>query len=191
MILLSLPSFQPLIQWAAIKYSRSRNRSHTNGILMILNRKIILKRWNALDRDWEIFTLTATGMSCVRWCWHNLKNCYWNRRRRRNRTRTSYPKKTNHRRKWQEVVSTKSEAYSPGNLTSSPNETPFLNSYDFLFDFIRTTGLLRRNVWKIEDKPLWYDVYAMHPPSEEPRFDRPAPNIEVRNIFYEEDLIRV
>lgn len=43
---------------------------------------------------------------------------------------------------------------------------------------------------KTEDKPIWYDVYAAFPPKLEPRFDRTAPNIPVRNIFYAEDVVR-
>lgn len=43
---------------------------------------------------------------------------------------------------------------------------------------------------KIEDKPIWYDVYEAFPPKVEPKFDRPAPNIPVRSLFYEEDIIR-
>lgn len=54
----------------------------------------------------------------------------------------------------------------------------------------RTTGLLRTGALGIEDKPLWYDVYALHPPKDVPKYDRPAPEIQVRKIFYEEDLIR-
>lgn len=43
---------------------------------------------------------------------------------------------------------------------------------------------------KPEDKPLWYDVYKAFPPKLEPRFDRPAPNIALKDIFYKEDIIR-
>lgn len=50
--------------------------------------------------------------------------------------------------------------------------------------------MLQTGVMKVEDKPIWYDVYAMHPPIEVPRYDRPAPDIELRDIFYEEDIIR-
>lgn len=57
-------------------------------------------------------------------------------------------------------------------------------------DSNRVNGLLQTGVMKAEDKPIWYDVYAMHPPIDIPKFDRPAPNIEIRDIFYEEDIIR-
>lgn len=43
---------------------------------------------------------------------------------------------------------------------------------------------------KVEDKPIWFDVYAAFPPLAEPRFDRPAPNVPVRQIFYAEDAVR-
>lgn len=56
--------------------------------------------------------------------------------------------------------------------------------------FFRVQGLLRGGAMKTEDKPIWYDVYAAFPPKLEPRFDRPAPNIPVRNIFYAEDVVR-
>lgn len=54
----------------------------------------------------------------------------------------------------------------------------------------RTSGLLRSGALKYEERPLWYDVYAAFPPHVQPRFDRPAPNVEIRQIFYEEDQIR-
>uniref|UniRef100_A0A1I8N6U7 Small ribosomal subunit protein mS23 n=1 Tax=Musca domestica TaxID=7370 RepID=A0A1I8N6U7_MUSDO len=56
--------------------------------------------------------------------------------------------------------------------------------------FTRVSGLLRSGAMKSEDKPLWYEVYAAFPPKLEPRFDRPAPQIPIRNIFYEEDQVR-
>lgn len=60
---------------------------------------------------------------------------------------------------------------------------------NILIDF-SASGLLKRDVFKSEDKPIWYEIYALHPPFEEPRYDRPAPEIEVREIFYPEDNIR-
>ncbi|EDX04980.1 probable 28S ribosomal protein S23, mitochondrial [Drosophila simulans] len=56
--------------------------------------------------------------------------------------------------------------------------------------FTRVQGLLRGGAMKPEDKPIWYDVYAAFPPKLEPRFDRPAPEIPVRQIFYAEDVVR-
>ncbi|XP_063222082.1 small ribosomal subunit protein mS23 isoform X2 [Bacillus rossius redtenbacheri] len=57
--------------------------------------------------------------------------------------------------------------------------------------FSRVTGLLRSGAMKEVDKPLWYNLYKAFPPTYEPRFDRPAPNIPIRNILYPEDEIRV
>nr|XP_019551126.2 28S ribosomal protein S23, mitochondrial-like [Aedes albopictus] len=54
----------------------------------------------------------------------------------------------------------------------------------------RTEGLLRSGAMKWDDRPLWYDVVKAFPPKEEPRFDRPAPNVTVRPIFYAEDAVR-
>ncbi|XP_055587189.1 28S ribosomal protein S23, mitochondrial-like [Uranotaenia lowii] len=54
----------------------------------------------------------------------------------------------------------------------------------------RTEGLLRAGAMKWDERPLWYDVVKAFPPKEEPRFDRPAPNVKVRPIFYAEDKIR-
>ncbi|EDW03219.1 probable 28S ribosomal protein S23, mitochondrial [Drosophila grimshawi] len=56
--------------------------------------------------------------------------------------------------------------------------------------FSRVQGLLRGGAMKTEDKPIWYDIYAAFPPKLEPRFDRPAVNMPVRNIFYAEDVVR-
>ncbi|XP_069703717.1 small ribosomal subunit protein mS23 [Periplaneta americana] len=56
--------------------------------------------------------------------------------------------------------------------------------------FSRIKGLLRSGALREEDKPIWYDVYKAFPPKYEPRFDRPAPDIPIRNIFYPEDIIR-
>ncbi|XP_017056735.1 probable 28S ribosomal protein S23, mitochondrial [Drosophila ficusphila] len=56
--------------------------------------------------------------------------------------------------------------------------------------FTRVQGLLRGGAMKTEDKPIWYDVYAAFPPKLEPRFDRPAPEIPIRKIFYAEDVVR-
>lgn len=55
---------------------------------------------------------------------------------------------------------------------------------------LRVVGLMRANSLKWEDRPLWFDIYEKFPPKEEPRYDRPAPNIPIKNIFYEEDKIR-
>ncbi|KAK5641252.1 hypothetical protein RI129_009799 [Pyrocoelia pectoralis] len=56
--------------------------------------------------------------------------------------------------------------------------------------YSRTKGLIQSGALQWEDRPLWYDLYEAFPPLEEPRFDRPAPNITLKKIFYEEDKIR-
>ncbi|GFG35551.1 hypothetical protein Cfor_11570 [Coptotermes formosanus] len=59
-----------------------------------------------------------------------------------------------------------------------------------VFPLYRLKGLLRSGGLKEEDKPIWYDIYEAFPPYYEPKFDRPAPDIPIRNIFYPEDAIR-
>lgn len=56
--------------------------------------------------------------------------------------------------------------------------------------YSRARGLIQSQAVKWEDRPLWYDVYEKFPPKEEPVFDRPAPNIPVKQIFYKEDIVR-
>jgi small subunit ribosomal protein S23 len=56
--------------------------------------------------------------------------------------------------------------------------------------FHRIRGLLRSGALKEEDKPIWCDVYTAFPPKYEPKYDRPAPDIPLRNILYPEDTIR-
>lgn len=51
-------------------------------------------------------------------------------------------------------------------------------------------ALLKRNVLHAEDKPIWYEIYVLHPPHTEPRYDQVGSADEVREILYEEDLIR-
>jgi len=43
---------------------------------------------------------------------------------------------------------------------------------------------------KINDRPLWYDVYRAFPPESPPYYAKPAPSIKVLNIFYPEDPFR-
>ncbi|XP_058462615.1 small ribosomal subunit protein mS23 [Malaya genurostris] len=54
----------------------------------------------------------------------------------------------------------------------------------------RTQGLLRTGAMKWDDRPLWYDIVNAFPPKKEPCYDRPAPNVTLRPIFYTEDQIR-
>lgn len=66
----------------------------------------------------------------------------------------------------------------------------FLNFTEEPYYTFSTSGLIQSKALNWEDRPIWYDVYAAFPPKEEPRFDRPAPNIKLRQIFYEDDKIR-
>jgi hypothetical protein len=54
----------------------------------------------------------------------------------------------------------------------------------------RVRGLLKSGALKEEDKPVWYDVYTAFPPKYEPKYDRPAVGVPLRNIYYPEDTIR-
>ncbi|XP_011313405.1 28S ribosomal protein S23, mitochondrial [Fopius arisanus] len=56
--------------------------------------------------------------------------------------------------------------------------------------YSRISSLMKGGAMKFEDKPLWYNIYEAFPPKLEPRFDRVAPNIPVREIFYKEDVVR-
>ncbi|RZF42568.1 hypothetical protein LSTR_LSTR001363 [Laodelphax striatellus] len=56
--------------------------------------------------------------------------------------------------------------------------------------FTRATGLIRSKAVQYEDRPVWYDVYKHFPPTLQPKYDRPAPDTPIRNIFYLEDQIR-
>ncbi|XP_018324660.1 probable 28S ribosomal protein S23, mitochondrial [Agrilus planipennis] len=56
--------------------------------------------------------------------------------------------------------------------------------------YTRAKGLIQSGALQWEDRPLWYDLFERFPPKEDPRFDRPAPQITLKQIFYEEDNIR-
>uniref|UniRef100_A0A0K0G3Y9 Small ribosomal subunit protein mS23 n=1 Tax=Strongyloides venezuelensis TaxID=75913 RepID=A0A0K0G3Y9_STRVS len=58
--------------------------------------------------------------------------------------------------------------------------------------FYRITGLIRGGQLKWEDRPMWYDVYAAHPPHHEPIWDAKMPKHgePVRKILYPEDVER-
>ena len=60
----------------------------------------------------------------------------------------------------------------------------------FFFFNSRVCSLIKCGVMKEEDVPVWLDVYKAFPPKYEPRYDRPASEAPVRNIFYPEDVIR-
>ncbi|KAF5289715.1 hypothetical protein FQA39_LY03632 [Lamprigera yunnana] len=56
--------------------------------------------------------------------------------------------------------------------------------------YSRSKALIQSGALQWEDRPLWYDLYESFPPLEEPRYDRPVPNITIKKIFYSEDKIR-
>ncbi|CAB0020785.1 unnamed protein product [Nesidiocoris tenuis] len=56
--------------------------------------------------------------------------------------------------------------------------------------YTRITNLIRTGAMKLDERPLWYEVYQSFPPATPPRYDNPAPAGEIRKIFYPEDLIR-
>ncbi|XP_045461105.1 28S ribosomal protein S23, mitochondrial [Harmonia axyridis] len=56
--------------------------------------------------------------------------------------------------------------------------------------YTRSKGLIKNGAKRWEDRPLWFDIYESFPPKEEPTFSRPAPNLQLRQIFYQEDRIR-
>ncbi|KAL6256409.1 hypothetical protein P5V15_012522 [Pogonomyrmex californicus] len=56
--------------------------------------------------------------------------------------------------------------------------------------YTRVASLLKGKAMKVEDVPLWFEVYEAFPPKYEPRFDRQLPKKRVRPIFYQEDVIR-
>ncbi|XP_076636749.1 mitochondrial ribosomal protein S23 [Colletes latitarsis] len=56
--------------------------------------------------------------------------------------------------------------------------------------YSRVTHLIRGGSMKEENIPIWYELYKTFPPMYEPRYDRPGSKEPLRNIYYEEDLIR-
>ncbi|KAK2578567.1 hypothetical protein KPH14_012213 [Odynerus spinipes] len=56
--------------------------------------------------------------------------------------------------------------------------------------YTRVSSLLRAGAMNDADKPLWYVVYEAFPPKYEPRYDRVVPKIQIKGIYYEEDIIR-
>lgn len=50
--------------------------------------------------------------------------------------------------------------------------------------------MVRKKVLTPEDKPIWYEVYALHPPFDEARYDQDVTQQPIQQIFYEEDVIR-
>ncbi|XP_034937484.1 28S ribosomal protein S23, mitochondrial [Chelonus insularis] len=56
--------------------------------------------------------------------------------------------------------------------------------------YSRVTSLLEGKAWTSEHIPIWYNIYKAFPPKLEPKYDRVAPKIEIKDIFYKEDIIR-
>ena len=56
--------------------------------------------------------------------------------------------------------------------------------------FSRITSLIQGGSMKEQNLPLWYEIYKAFPPKYEPRYDRPASDKPIKDIFYEEDIGR-
>ncbi|XP_015180203.1 PREDICTED: probable 28S ribosomal protein S23, mitochondrial [Polistes dominula] len=56
--------------------------------------------------------------------------------------------------------------------------------------FTRVTSLIRGGAMSESDKPLWYKIYEAFPPKYEPSYERSVPKVELKQIFYKEDVIR-
>uniref|UniRef100_A0A0N5APW3 Small ribosomal subunit protein mS23 n=1 Tax=Syphacia muris TaxID=451379 RepID=A0A0N5APW3_9BILA len=58
--------------------------------------------------------------------------------------------------------------------------------------FYRVTGLLRGNQMKWNQRPLWYDIYAMYPPLLDTGWNAKFPKEKepVNSILYAEDVVR-
>ena len=56
--------------------------------------------------------------------------------------------------------------------------------------FSRITSLIKGGSMKEQNVPLWYEIYKAFPPKYEPRYDRPASDKPIKDIFYEEDIGR-
>ena len=67
-------------------------------------------------------------------------------------------------------------------VTRKPINLPFLVN--------RVKGLIQSGAMKVDDKPIWYEVYEAFPPKIEPNFGRKDPDIPIRQILYPEDVIR-
>ena len=52
-------------------------------------------------------------------------------------------------------------------------------------------GLLRSGALKVEDRPVWFDVFEAFPPKTVPVYEQKVPRKKVQNILYPEDFIRV
>ncbi|XP_060848012.1 uncharacterized protein LOC132927491 [Rhopalosiphum padi] len=56
--------------------------------------------------------------------------------------------------------------------------------------FTRVNGLIKSGAMKIDDRPIWYDVYRAFPPESEPHYAKPSQSLKIPDIFYPEDTFR-
>ncbi|XP_043492117.1 28S ribosomal protein S23, mitochondrial [Polistes fuscatus] len=56
--------------------------------------------------------------------------------------------------------------------------------------YTRVSSLIRGGAMSESDKPLWYMIYEAFPPKYEPKYDRVVPKVEIKPIYYKEDIIR-
>ncbi|KZC04559.1 Nuclear pore complex protein Nup85 [Dufourea novaeangliae] len=56
--------------------------------------------------------------------------------------------------------------------------------------FSRLSSIILGGGMQEHNIPIWYNVYKAFPPKYEPRFNRPASQKPLRNIFYDEDVVR-
>ncbi|XP_076299294.1 mitochondrial ribosomal protein S23 [Lasioglossum baleicum] len=56
--------------------------------------------------------------------------------------------------------------------------------------FSRVSSLIKTGSITEHNIPIWYKIYKSFPPKYEPTFSRPASQKPLRNIFYEEDVLR-
>ncbi|CAI6358978.1 unnamed protein product [Macrosiphum euphorbiae] len=56
--------------------------------------------------------------------------------------------------------------------------------------FTRVNGLIKSGAMKIDDRPIWYDVYRAFPPESEPHYAKPSQPIKIPDIYYPEDTFR-
>ncbi|XP_014245407.1 probable 28S ribosomal protein S23, mitochondrial [Cimex lectularius] len=56
--------------------------------------------------------------------------------------------------------------------------------------YTRITGLIKSGAMKLEDRPIWYEVYEAFPPETPPLYSQKVSDKPIRDIFYPEDKIR-
>lgn len=54
----------------------------------------------------------------------------------------------------------------------------------------RVNGLIKSGAMKVDDRPVWYDVYRSFPPESEPHYAKPAKPVKVLDVFFPEDPFR-